>query len=131
MPTVLHFATTTPPIPVTVDIFETRNVKSDVSSAFRDDLRLPTMRDTLRQSRTLGRHKRNDLASPPGPLGPNLQTGTLLRSIWEKKDKVFQNLSRGSGAFAESCQRMQEVFFSRWLHEGHGVSGEVLGRGGS
>ena len=50
---VLRFATTTPPIPVTVDTFGTLGVKSDDSSAFRDDLRLPRMRDTLRHSRTL------------------------------------------------------------------------------
>ena len=29
--------------------------------------------------------KRNDLASPPGPLDPNLKTGTLLLRIREKK----------------------------------------------
>ena len=94
MTTVLRFATTTPPSPVTVDTFGTLSVKSDYSSAVRDDLRLPTMHDTLRHSwtladacerlGTLGGHKRNDLASPPGPLDPNLKTGTLLRSIREK-----------------------------------------------
>ena len=46
--TVLRFATTTPPIPVTVDNFVIRNVKSDDSSAFRDDFRLSRMSDPLR-----------------------------------------------------------------------------------
>ena len=32
-------------------------------------------------------HKRNDLASPPGPLDPHLKTGTLLLRIREKSYK--------------------------------------------
>ena len=40
MSPVLDFATTTPPIPVTVDTFVRRNVKRNDSSAFRDDFRL-------------------------------------------------------------------------------------------
>ena len=107
--TVLRFATTTPPIPVTVDTFVIRNVKSNDSSAFRDDFRLrqvrrksdtsPTLRERLRTiADDCGRlgtiadaceHKRNDLASPPGPLDRNLKTGTLLLRIRENFRLIF------------------------------------------
>ena len=77
--TVLHFATTTPPIPVT-DTFEMRNVKSDDSSTFRDDFRLsgksdasPKLHERCEPLRTIADDKRNDLASPPGPLDRNFK----------------------------------------------------------
>ena len=92
--TVLGFATTNPPIAVTVDTFLMRNIESDDSSAFPDDFHLSGKSDAPRtiandcgRLRTLANacgHKRNDLASPPGPLDPNLKTGTLLLRIWEK-----------------------------------------------
>ena len=92
--TVLRFATTTPRIPVPVDTFVIRNVKSDDSSAFRDDFRPTGMSDpprTLADACKRGtlanacEPKRNDLASPPGLLDPNLKTGTLPLRIREKK----------------------------------------------
>ena len=108
MTTVLGFATTTPEIPVTVDIFVMRNVKSDDSSTFRDDFRLSGMSDPTRtladacerlrtlanafeRLRTLAdalRTQRNDLASPPGPLDPNFKTGTLLLRNHSGKNTV-------------------------------------------
>ena len=46
--------------------------------------RLQTLADACRRLRTLGEQKRNDFWSPPGPLDPNLETGTLLLRIREK-----------------------------------------------
>ena len=83
--TVLRFATTMLPIPVAVDTFGKLNVRSDDSSAFRHGLRLPKTRDTRGRWRTPAgacerlRAQTQRLWSPPGPLDPNLKTGTLLR----------------------------------------------------
>ena len=44
----------------------------------------PTLRERLRTIADACEHKRNDLASPPGPLDPNLKTGTILLRIGEK-----------------------------------------------
>ena len=78
VPTILRFATRTPPIPVTVDIFVTQKSKSGDGSAFGDNF--STLK-RARHSRTPANdcgHKRNDFWSPPRPLDPNLKTGTLL-----------------------------------------------------
>ena len=53
--------------------------------------------------RTFCKHKRNDFRSPPGPLNPNLKTGTLLRSIREKPLQGIQPKQSG-----RSIQNMLE-----------------------
>ena len=53
----------------------------------KSDARLRTLVNDCGRLRTIANacvHKRNDLASPPGPLDPNLKTGTLLLRIREK-----------------------------------------------
>ena len=61
--------------------------KSDDSSAFRDHFDCQgcaTLANALRRlCERACRHKHNDFWSPPGPLDPNLKTGTLLRGIRE------------------------------------------------
>ena len=130
--TVLGFATTTPPILVTVDTFVMRDVKSDDSSAFRDDFRLIRLSgmsdpprtlcgrfaDALRTLADALRTQRNDLASPPGPLDPNFKTGTLLLRIREKEILVNQRLK--NKLVRRSMQKLlAEVHWIRKLHEPH------------
>ena len=73
---VLRFATTTPPIPLTVDFWDAKRKKRRqfcVSRRFAtpDDARhSPTLADACRRLRTLGEHKRNDFCSPPGLWTP-------------------------------------------------------------
>ena len=47
-------------------------------------------------------HKRNDLASPPGPLDPNLKTGTLLLRIREKFTYVHTTFMQSALSFLYS-----------------------------
>ena len=106
--TVLGFATTTPPIAVTVSTFVIRNVKSDDSSAFpasptqvrrKSDTsptqvrrsanaceRLRTLANACERLRTIANDcgRLRTQTSPPGPLDPNLKTGTLVLRIREK-----------------------------------------------
>ena len=73
--TVLRFATRMPPIPVIVDTFVMRNVKSDDSSALRDDFRLRQVRRKSDTSPTL-RGRLRTLAST------NATTSRRLLDPW-------------------------------------------------
>ena len=83
---------------MTVDTVVMQNAKSDDSSAYHDDFLCPASPTQVRRTandcgrlRTIAKdcgHKRNDLASPPGPLDPDFKTGTLLLRIREKRKKT-------------------------------------------
>ena len=125
--TALGFATRTPPILVTVDTFLIRNVKSDDSSAFRDNFSSPASPMQVRhfanaceRLRTLANacvHKRNDLASPPGPLDPNLETRTFCYAFGKKEsrraqmsEQTLQTNLLNSGITAHALTRTNQCF---------------------
>ena len=99
--TVLRFATTTPPIPVTVDTFETRNdaktrdeSKSDDSSAFRDhDPRIPVTVDTFK---TLRR-------------GTSPKVTTVLRFATIFVSPACPTLRGRLRTIADDCERLRTV----------------------
>ena len=73
-----------------VDVFGKLNVKNDDNSAFRDDCRALRMRDTCERSRTHCERlvtKAIFFWSPPGPLDPNLNSGTLRGAFKNRKGK--------------------------------------------
>ena len=80
--TVLGFATRTPPIPVTVDTFVMRDVKSDDSSAFRDDFRQVRLSGMSDPPRTLCGRFANACGRLRTLCGHNATTSRRLLDPW-------------------------------------------------
>ena len=123
--TVLGFATTTPPIPVTVDTFVMQNVKSDDSSAFRDDFlspasptqvrrtandcgRLRTIADACGRLRTLANTNATTSRRLLDPWTPALKREPFCYAFGKIAARLEGSLSRSSQAQGHRSKPSQD-----------------------
>ena len=138
--TVLRFVTTTPPIPVTVDTFVIRSVKSDDSSAFCDNFclrqvrrksdtsptkvrrsanacgRLRTLADACERLRTLASTNATTSRRLLDPWTPTLKREPFCYAFGKKKDLLYSEKNRVFPHFNEIIRCFSAFIFALAKH---------------